>query len=202
MQSQSSFVRKFSPELAKELGLNQAIVIGQVDYWVKKNQNANINFHDGRYWTYNSFERWQSQFPFWSVGTIKRIFSDLRQRGILLVGNYNKLKFDKTNWYTLDYSKLSELVKPSGEDTAPEPSEQMVKYEDYIVSKEWEAKRKERIKRDHYQCAMCGTAKNLQVHHITYERLGHEELDDLITLCKDCHAKVHENDLAKKGEHT
>lgn len=75
-----------------------------------------------------------------------------------------------------------------------------VNYHEYMESDEWKAVRGKRMKLDRFQCTMCGTAKNLTVHHITYERLGREDMDDLITLCKDCHAKVHENDLAKKGE--
>jgi hypothetical protein len=31
----------------------------------------------------------------------------------------------------------------------------------------------------------------LDVHHLTYERLGHENPDDLIVLCSDCHCRVH-----------
>ena len=76
---------------------------------------------------------------------------------------------------------------------------QRIFYADYIKSKVWKKKRNERLSFDGYRCRQCGSAQNLRVHHITYERLGHEEMDDLITLCKDCHAKVHENDLAKKG---
>ena len=73
-------------------------------------------------------------------------------------------------------------------------------YHEYMESDEWKAVRGKRMKLDHFQCTMCGTAKNLTVHHITYDRLGREDMDDLITLCKGCHAKVHENDIAKKGE--
>ena len=72
-------------------------------------------------------------------------------------------------------------------------------YSDYIESEEWKAVRRKRMSIDGYQCQMCGTAKNLEVHHLTYERLGHEDMDDLITLCHKCHEKVHKNDLEKRG---
>lgn len=76
---------------------------------------------------------------------------------------------------------------------------QYVEYSTYILSEDWNTKRKSRLAKDNYQCAICGTGKNLSVHHITYERLGSERLDDLITLCKDCHKQVHKNDLASKN---
>lgn len=47
---------------------------------------------------------------------------------------------------------------------------------------------------------MCGSGTNLQVHHICYDTLSTEaEIDDLVTLCHDCHQKVHAADLARKG---
>ena len=100
--------------------------------------------------------------------------------------------------------KLSNQIKrqsaktPSSKKEAPNQGG-YVDYYDYINSPEWKERARKRMRMDRFQCSVCGTAKNLAVHHITYERLGHEDMDDLITLCKDCHAKVHENDLAKKG---
>lgn len=69
-------------------------------------------------------------------------------------------------------------------------------YYDYIKSDKWKAKRLECLKRDNFQCQKCGTAKNLVIHHWTYDRLGNEDLGDIVTLCKDCHKKIHENDLS------
>lgn len=73
----------------------------------------------------------------------------------------------------------------------PEP----ITYAKYINSLAWQDKRTKRLKRDGYKCQICGTGKNLTVHHITYERFGCEKMTDLVTLCKKCHAKVHERDL-------
>ena len=74
-----------------------------------------------------------------------------------------------------------------------------VKYHTYIKSDEWKEKRKKTLERDDYQCQRCGTGMNLVVHHITYDRLGKEDLDDLITLCKKCHEEIHGKDI--KEEH-
>lgn len=73
-------------------------------------------------------------------------------------------------------------------------------YHDYMHSEEWRHKRLKVLKRDGFRCQMCGTAKNLRVHHINYEHLGTDaELDDLITLCDACHRKIHEQDIRKKN---
>ena len=64
--------------------------------------------------------------------------------------------------------------------------------------KEWqEVCRLVRI-RDGHQCQICGKQYGLEIHHKTYyinnvSIVGHEieHLDCLITLCQDCHAKIH-----------
>lgn len=70
-------------------------------------------------------------------------------------------------------------------------------YKGYIRSDEWKQKEQDRMKVDDYKCVMCGrpgerTRHGLQVHHITYRNLGHEDvLTDLVTLCAPCHKKMH-----------
>lgn len=97
------------PNLATEIGLNEAIVLQQMHYWLKK---SNHNY-DGRRWIYNSFPEWQKHFPFWSVMTIKRAVYSLEKQNLLYVGNYNKAKFDKTKWYSINYEKLEGMKRPS-----------------------------------------------------------------------------------------
>lgn len=97
------------PKLATEIGLNEAIVLQQMHYWLKK---SNHN-HDGRRWIYNSFPEWQKHFPFWSVMTIKRAVYSLEKQNLLYVGNYNKAKFDKTKWYSINYENLEGMKRPS-----------------------------------------------------------------------------------------
>lgn len=97
------------PTLASEIGLNEAIVLQQMHYWLKK---SNHNY-DGRRWIYNSFPEWQKHFPFWSVMTIKRAVYSLEKQNLLYVGNYNKAKFDKTKWYSINYEKLEGMKRPS-----------------------------------------------------------------------------------------
>ena len=74
-----------------------------------------------------------------------------------------------------------------------------ISYYDYLHSEEWQQKRRQRLKIDGYRCQLCGSGMNLRVHHITYEHIHtDEEIDDLVTLCNDCHEKVHTKDIEKK----
>lgn len=95
--------------LASKIGLNEAIVLQQIHYWLIKNEERRMNYHDGRYWTYNSYDNWQKEFPFFSVSTIRRTIKSLELQGLIIVGNYNKLKIDRTRWYTIDYQKLKSI---------------------------------------------------------------------------------------------
>lgn len=97
------------PKLAEEIGLNEAIILQQIHYWLNNSKHN----HDGKKWIYNSYPEWQKQFPFWSLITIKRTIYSLEKQKLLVVGNYNKAKFDKTKWYTIDYQVLEGMIRPS-----------------------------------------------------------------------------------------
>lgn len=55
----------------------------------------------------------------------------------------------------------------------------------------WREKRRAVMKRCRYQCEGCHKQRARHVHHLTYDRLGHELLEDLQALCHECHAAVH-----------
>jgi len=40
------------------------------------------------------------------------------------------------------------------------------------------------------RCYVCGVLTALELHHLTYERYGHERLEDCILLCERCHLEV------------
>lgn len=67
-------------------------------------------------------------------------------------------------------------------------------------TKEYKAFRAKILKRDNYKCTQCGSENELEVHHIK-EKCNYPELlmveDNVITLCKECHAKT-DNYLCKK----
>lgn len=97
------------PMLATKIGLNESIIIQQIHYWNEINKVANNNYRDGYYWTFNSVSQWQEQFPFWAKNTIQRIITNLEKMKLVVSGNYNKLKIDRTKWYRIDYKVLGAL---------------------------------------------------------------------------------------------
>lgn len=104
------------PSLAMKIGLNQAIIVQQIHYWITIKQrnpsNYQESFKDGYFWVYNSTRSensWEDQFPFWSEDTIKRAFLRLVKIGVLICENLSGNKLDHTNWYRINYEVLDEM---------------------------------------------------------------------------------------------
>lgn len=65
---------------------------------------------------------------------------------------------------------------------------QTASYRDYLASPEWRGRRAEKLRHANYRCERCGAlGQGLEVHHLTYDRLGHELETDLQVLCPACH---------------
>ena len=64
-------------------------------------------------------------------------------------------------------------------------------YATYLASPYWKAKKRLVYWKRGRRCEKCGSKRFLQVHHKTYKRLGHEELEDLLILCRECHRNWH-----------
>lgn len=94
------------PQLATRVGLNEAIVLQQVHYWL---QNPKMGrWADDKHWIKNSLREWKADnFPFFSIDTIKRAFASLRKSGVILVrSDLNSTHTDRTFWYSIDYAIL------------------------------------------------------------------------------------------------
>jgi hypothetical protein len=71
-------------------------------------------------------------------------------------------------------------------------------YDDYLRSSHWQAVKARYRASDQPQDCICGETDGLQLHHMTYERIGGESLADLTPLCASCHAMIHT--LEARGE--
>jgi hypothetical protein len=95
------------PTLAEKIGLEEAIVLQQLHYWIN---NPKVGrFIDGRRWIKNSMEQWQTDnFKFIHMKTLRRVFERLKRDGLILLrSDLNHSAFDRTFWYSIDYEKLS-----------------------------------------------------------------------------------------------
>lgn len=91
----------FSTKDANQYGVDGAILLHHIRYWVAKNEANDKNYHDDRYWTYNSQTAFSKLFPFWTARKIGRLLTKLEEDGVILSGNYNDKRYDRTKWFTL-----------------------------------------------------------------------------------------------------
>jgi len=50
------------------------------------------------------------------------------------------------------------------------------------------------LRRDSWRCQLCGTMFKLEVHHKqSRSQSGHDSEENLITLCSECHAQIHDH---------
>lgn len=101
----------FDPQIAQEYGVNAAIIFQNLAYWIEHNRANEANFHDGRYWTYNSVRAFAELFPYLTDKQIRGALKKLEEGGMILVGNYNKSAYDRTRWYALAEKGLSIYTK-------------------------------------------------------------------------------------------
>ena len=77
----------------------------------------------------------------------------------------------------------------------------MIQYKDKLKDSRWLAKRQAILARDSFRCVICGSNNGLNVHHSAYI-YGREpwEYDNkyLVTLCHECHAKLHGKNATKQ----
>jgi hypothetical protein len=91
----------FSKDDAEQYGVDGAVMLHHIRYWVAKNEANENNYHENMYWTYNSTKAFSQLFPFWSARKIGRILSKLEDDGAIMSGNFNGSRYDRTRWFTL-----------------------------------------------------------------------------------------------------
>lgn len=103
--------RQYKVEIAKKYGIYEAIFIHNIAYWLKKNIANRKHFYDGYVWTYNSLKAFAEMFEEFSEDQIRRTIERLVEKGILKKGNYNKIAYDRTMWYTIIKEDILEAYK-------------------------------------------------------------------------------------------
>lgn len=72
-------------------------------------------------------------------------------------------------------------------------------YKRYLKTNHWQTTRF-LIKATKRKCNLCGSKKNLNVHHKTYRNIGNESERDLLLVCKDCHNELHKRSLSNVSD--
>ena len=117
----------FDVEEAKKYGVECAIILNNIRFWIEKNKANKKHFYDGLYWTYNSAKAFSELFPYFSEHQVRRFLNKLEQLGVIVCSNYNVSGYDKTKWYSVpvntDFANLQDGLTdlPNGTDEIVRP---------------------------------------------------------------------------------
>ena len=91
----------FDVEIAKDLGINAAIVFENIAFWIRQNEKAGRNERDGAFWMYATQKDIAAQFEYLSEKQTRTALARLSAGGYIATGCYNKHQYDRTAWYRL-----------------------------------------------------------------------------------------------------
>lgn len=105
-QQPAAEILRMSPLLAAEIGVNESIVLMQLQYL---NEISEIE-REGVKWAFNTLDVLvKKYFPFISKPTLSRVLKNLASQGLIKIGNFNKYGFDHTQWFHVDLEKCAKL---------------------------------------------------------------------------------------------
>ena len=63
----------FNGEAAERYGVEEAVLLHNLYWWIRKNEANGRHYYNGRTWTYNSSRAFSELFPFWSTKKVRRL---------------------------------------------------------------------------------------------------------------------------------
>ena len=111
----------FDINIAMKYGIQPAIILNNLYFWIEKNRANEKHFYDGYYWTYNSMKAFSELFPYMTERQIDYAIKKLVESGLVIKGNYNKSSYDRTCWYAITKAGYSILQNCEMDSTKAKP---------------------------------------------------------------------------------
>lgn len=107
----------FRVEDAVNYGVEEAIILNNFRFSIDGHRANGTHFYEERYWTFDSVRAYCILYPFWSRRQLERIINSLIDQKVIMTGNFNRMKYDKTNWYAFvnQEEMLFLPIPPNGE---------------------------------------------------------------------------------------
>ena len=102
-KSKKNTVHSFEVDEAVKYGIAEAVLLSNIRHWLTYHKANKSNIHDGYVWTFNSAQAFSELFPYISRRQIARHLKSLCDAGVLMTGNYNERRYDRTTWYTMPH---------------------------------------------------------------------------------------------------
>lgn len=98
---------------------DEAAFVHRLWFLIMNNEANGRNFHDGKYWTYDSLQALAKIFNFWTIRQLERIIRNCVKKGLIETGNFSENPFDRRTWYTV--TETVKAIYANGEKDVPEP---------------------------------------------------------------------------------
>lgn len=126
----STLSHSFNVAYATEFkSIDLALLIHHLQYWIHHNKRLKRNYHEGRTWMFDTMDSIAAHFPYWSRDQVNRLLRKAVKLKIIVKGNFNKTKFDRTVWYAFaDENKFGiSQISPVSEQPSPTPFGEIAK---------------------------------------------------------------------------
>jgi len=90
--------------------IQKAIILKEIYGWCHINQTKGHNLKNGLYWTFMSARAFHEKFPYMNKKSISRWLKELETEGFIFSGKFNKVGFDRTKWYTINFEQYDNMV--------------------------------------------------------------------------------------------
>lgn len=95
--------------------VEKAILLKELYGWIKINKDNNRNIYYGVAWTYNSAKALNEKFRYMHPKSIWRWINELSGDGLICINRFNEKKYDKTNWYTINWAAYAAICEGKSE---------------------------------------------------------------------------------------
>lgn len=119
--STASLHHSFDIALATKYGIEEAILIHNFQLWIRYNKKLKRNNVEGRTWSYQTYKELAANFPYLNSEKVKYITECLIEKNVLVKGNFNQRKGDKTLWFAFaDESLFLPIIEEKEEKSSEE----------------------------------------------------------------------------------
>ena len=91
----------FDVNIAKKYGIEEAILLQHIYFWIEKNKANEKHYYNGTYWTYSTKKALAVLFPYLTPRKIDYALNNLIEKGLIITGYFNEKPTDRTLWYAL-----------------------------------------------------------------------------------------------------
>jgi hypothetical protein len=108
----TALIHSYTIEDAKKYGIEKALLLYHIKFWLLRNKNIGANVRDGYYWTCITAKAFAEVCPYFSKKKIHRLLVELEKCGALISRRFNESKLDQTKWYTTSSFSIADDIKP------------------------------------------------------------------------------------------